>query len=95
MPPEQAMAAAAPMPADPMMPAGPDMGMAGPPMPDEDAMLQMLMQAVAGKWQSEEAQIAGEKGVLIQTLMQMAMPTPAFGPQDMVEGAPGTGAMPA
>lgn len=90
VPPEEAMAMAGEPPMDPMMGGsvpGP-MGPMGPPEPPQDMMMAMLLQAVTQKWGGAEAQIAGEKDMLMQTLMQLAMPAPAFGAGDMVEGAP-------
>ena len=78
----------APMPPDPMMGGGDPMMGGMPPMgpPDEDAMLMMLIQAVMQKWDSEEAQMMGEKDVLMQTLMMLAQPPNP--------GAPVEGGMP-
>lgn len=100
MPEDEAMAAAGmgPEPMGPMAPGpeAPPMGMGpmGGMPPDQDAMMMMLMQALVQKWGSAEAQVAGEKGTLVDTMMQLAMPQPSFGPQDMVEGAPGQGMPP-
>jgi hypothetical protein len=77
MPPEEAAMAAG------MAPDG--MGVLAP-MPDQDAMMMMLLDAVTQKWGMAEAQLTAEKDVLMQTLMQIAMPAPQVGPQDFAEG---------
>lgn len=62
------------MPGGPEMGPGVDMGgMAVPPVPMQpsEMMLQALM-AVLGKWESNEAQIAGEQNALMETLMLIA-----------------------
>lgn len=99
MPPEEAMAMSGMGMAAPMPPMGPDPMMGPPPMgspmgpemggaPDETAMLAMLMQAVTGKWDQQQAELAGEKGMLMDTLMSLADAQPPA-PQDMfAEGAP-------
>lgn len=69
-----------PGPADPA-------AMAPPAMPDEDAILGMLMQAVMGRWAQQDAQLAGEKGVLTQTLMMLADPMMGA-PAPMMEAGP-------
>ena len=67
----------------PEMGMDPSMGMGmGMPM-DEDAELMMLLQAVMGKWQGEESQLAGEKGALIDLLMQLAQAPAPMDPSMM------------
>jgi hypothetical protein len=82
------MGMGAPMPPPMGGPGGMPMG-GGPGMPmmepNPDEMLMMLLQAVMGKWQSGEAQLAGEKDVLLQTLMMLA--------QGPMAGAPVEGVM--
>lgn len=96
MPPEQAMmmAGGGMPPVDPMMsgmappPMGMDPMMGDPMMGAQPDPLEMLMAAVLGKWDTQEAQLAGEQDLLMQTLMSLAGPPPP-GPQDMfAEGAP-------
>lgn len=85
MPEDEAMAAAGM--GDPAMGAPDGMGIA-PPMPDQNAMMMMLLDAVTQKWGMAEAQLGAEKDLLTQTLMKIAMPTPEPGPQDFAEGGP-------
>ena len=85
MPPEQAMAMAYPQGGPPMGPPGMDPSMMGAPPVDP---LQMLLSAVMQKWDSGEAQMAGEKSMLMETLAMIAQSSPPA-PQDMfAEGNP-------
>jgi hypothetical protein len=76
---------APPMGGDPMM-GGMDPAMGGMMPPSEDEMLIQLMQAAMGKWSSGEAQIAGEKSGIIQTLMMILGAAPP-GPEAFAGGA--------
>ena len=107
MPPEQAMMMAGggmppmgpPMGGPPMLPpSGAPMG--GPPMgmdpmmgmPQQDPM-EMLMGAVMGKWSQDEAQLSGEQGALMETLMMILNAQPPQ-PQEMfAEGDPNNAGM--
>ena len=64
---------------------GPEMGMAPP---EDDMLLAMLLDAVMGKWAGSEAQLAGEKDVLMQVLMELAGAGGPMGPDQFAEGAP-------
>lgn len=81
-----AMAGPPPMGPEPM---GPPMGGPPPGMPDENQVLAMLLDAVTGRWGGQETQLAGEKDVLIQTLMMLAQVGAPMGPEAMVEGSMG------
>jgi hypothetical protein len=75
-----------------MMGADPGMGMGmEPPAPDPDMMMMMLLEAVVGKWGESEMMVDMEKQMLMDTLMQLAAPPAAPGPEAMVEGAPPMG----
>lgn len=73
-----------------MPPAADPMAMAAPPPMDEKAIMGMLLDAVTGRWAGQEAQLAGEQDVLIQTLMMLANVGGPMGPTEMME--PGMGA---
>lgn len=83
-----------PMAGGPMPPMGPPPGMpppmGGPGVPpvDEDGLMAMLLQALMGKWDSGEAQLAGEKEALITTLLQLVQSGGELPPGDFAEGAP-------
>lgn len=83
-----------PMPPDPgmgmpMPPMGPDPMMGGAAPMDENAMLMELIQAAMMKWEGGEAQLAGEKGAVIDTLMSIMQGPGALDPAaNMVEGGP-------
>lgn len=62
------------------------MGMPAPPPPSENEMILQGIQAVLEKWGSGEAQIAGEKNALLQTLMMLAGVAPPSPMDAMVEG---------
>lgn len=75
---------------DPMMaPPGADVGMEQA-MPSPDEMMMMLLEAVTQKWGQSESMVDMEKQMLVETLMQIAMPQPEVGPADFAE--PGMGA---
>lgn len=67
-----------------MPPMGPDPMMGGMPPapmpPSEDEMIMSLLDAVMQKWTGGEAQLAGEKDQLLQTLVGIFM-----GPQAPVD----------
>lgn len=67
-------------------------GMGAPPMmaPSEDDLIMSALQAVLGKWGTGQAQIAGEKNSLLQTLMLLASSQPPMAPEAFVEGGPAT-----
>lgn len=65
------------------------MGMGAPPI---DPM-EMLFGAVQGKWDSQEAQLAGEQSALMNILMMMAQSAPPTAPEMFAEGAPGNAGM--
>lgn len=67
-------------------------GMGAPPMmaPSEDDLIMTAMQAVLGKWGSGQAQIAGEKNSLLQTLMLLASSQPPQPMEGFIEGGPAT-----
>lgn len=94
--PEEAMAAAYPdggaMP--PEAAAGPA-PMMGPGAPTEDDMIGQLLEGVMMKWAGDQAQMAGEKSALLETLMMIAAAGGAMPPQDMVEGMPMNAGIPA
>ena len=99
--PPMAMGAPAPM--------GPPMGQPmAPPMEDPaaagvgmdqaqsspDEMMGVLLDAVVNKWGSAESMVSMEKQMLVDTLMQIAMPQPQMGPADFAEPGMGAGPMP-
>lgn len=63
-------------------------GMGAPPImaPSEDDLIMTAMQAVLGKWASGQAQVAGEKNSLLQTLMLLASSQPPQPMEAFVEG---------
>lgn len=67
-------------------------GMGVPPMmaPSEDDLIMTAMQAVLGKWGSGQAQMAGEKNELLQTLLLLASSQPPQPMEGFVEGGPAT-----
>lgn len=83
------------------VPMGPEMGpemvdpggMAAPPvapMDPNEMMLQALM-SVLGKWESSEAQVAGEKNALMETLMMIASASPPGAAEAALMGGDPTG----
>lgn len=63
-------------------------GMGAPPVmaPDQDDLIMSALQAVLGKWGNGQAQMAGEKESLLQTLMLLASSQPPTAPEAFVEG---------
>lgn len=76
MPPEDAMLAA----------SGAGAPMMQPPAMDEDAMMMMLLETVVGGIKEQELMADMKRQVLMQTLMELAMPAPQMGPGDFAEG---------
>jgi hypothetical protein len=71
---------------DPMMGGGMDPSMdQAPPMSEDEAIIQ-LMQALLGKWGQDEAQLAGEKSGLLETMMMMLGAAPPAPADAMAEG---------